>query len=197
MPACADASSPSFCSPTDRSAGRHSAPQDNATACLLGPLPACLYGKPSIHPSIHPSGLHSCNHPPPPPSHTNQNHTNNPTTQTGPPHSPTQNETKPNYLQHPFKHQARAALHLIRQAEEVEGELAAIRLALELERAADEGAWKDLFAAKECMWYRTLLGFTVQLLQQFSGINAVGWWVKGGWDGMGGGGLIDGGGGVD
>jgi len=25
----------------------------------------------------------------------------------------------------------------------------------------------------ECMWYRTMLGFGVQLLQQFSGINAV------------------------
>ena len=37
---------------------------------------------------------------------------------------------------------------------QVEGELAAIRAAIEAEKELDEGAWVDLFAAKECMWYR-------------------------------------------
>jgi hypothetical protein len=36
----------------------------------------------------------------------------------------------------------------------VEDELAAIRAAIEAEKELDEGAWVDLFAAKECMWYR-------------------------------------------
>jgi len=37
----------------------------------------------------------------------------------------------------------------------------------------EKGSWKDLVSPVECMWYRTMLGFGVQLLQQFSGINAV------------------------
>lgn len=37
----------------------------------------------------------------------------------------------------------------------------------------EKGAWKDLVAPGEYMWYRTMLGFGIQLLQQFSGINAV------------------------
>jgi hypothetical protein len=38
----------------------------------------------------------------------------------------------------------------------------------------EKGAWKDLVSPVDFMLYRTMLGFGVQLLQQFSGINAVG-----------------------
>lgn len=41
------------------------------------------------------------------------------------------------------------------------------------EARMEKGAWKDLVAPGEYMWYRTMLGFGIQLLQQFSGINAV------------------------
>jgi len=37
----------------------------------------------------------------------------------------------------------------------------------------EKGAWKDLVSPVEFMLYRTMLGFGVQLLQQFSGIYAV------------------------
>ncbi|GAB5036195.1 mfs sp sugar:h+ symporter [Nannochloropsis oceanica] len=74
---------------------------------------------------------------------------------------------------HGKSEEAKAALLRIRQEEEVEGELAAIESAVESEARMEKGAWKDLVAPGEYMWYRTMLGFGIQLLQQFSGINAV------------------------
>ncbi|TFJ82554.1 hypothetical protein NSK_006138 [Nannochloropsis salina CCMP1776] len=93
---------------------------------------------------------------------------------------------------------AKASLGRIRQEEEVEGELAGIEEAVEVgkvlggtglegneglreggqftraEAQMEKGAWKDLVSPVDFMLYRTMLGFGVQLLQQFSGINAVG-----------------------
>jgi len=43
------------------------------------------------------------------------------------------------------------------------------------EAQMEKGAWKDLVSPVDFMLYRTMLGFGVQLLQQFSGINAVGY----------------------
>ncbi|TFJ82553.1 hypothetical protein NSK_006137 [Nannochloropsis salina CCMP1776] len=68
---------------------------------------------------------------------------------------------------------AKASLGRIRQEEEVEGELAGIEEAVEAEAQMEKGAWKDLVSPVDFMLYRTMLGFGVQLLQQFSGINAV------------------------
>jgi hypothetical protein len=57
----------------------------------------------------------------------------------------------------------------------VEAEVLSIEAAVAAERALAEhgGTWADLFKPREHMLYRTMVGFTIQLLQQFSGINAV------------------------
>lgn len=49
------------------------------------------------------------------------------------------------------------------QTQKVEGELASIRAAIEAEKELDEGAWLDLLATKECMWYRVRLAWCVWL----------------------------------
>ena len=71
--------------------------------------------------------------------------------------------------------EATAALHATRFEDEVEPELYMIRQAIEEERALEEseGTWMDLVSNKELMSYRTAVGFFVQFLQQFTGINAV------------------------
>lgn len=79
--------------------------------------------------------------------------------------------------------EARQSLRVIRFEEEIESELDMISQAVEEERAAEEEAskvgWLDLLSAKDMMWYRTMVGFFVQLLQQFSGINAASFYSTG------------------
>jgi len=55
-------------------------------------------------------------------------------------------------------------------------EYASIVQSVEEERAlqhTQHASYWDLFSRDELMWYRTMVGFMVQLLQQFTGINAV------------------------
>ena len=71
--------------------------------------------------------------------------------------------------------EAIAAMRLLRQEEEVIDEMEEIADALEHERRIEKqgGSWADLFSDKGYMWYRTFIGFSMQFLQQFTGINAV------------------------
>jgi len=73
--------------------------------------------------------------------------------------------------------EAKEALGKIRHADEVEPEFQAIVEAVEEERSErteeQTVGWSSLFSSHELMSYRTLVGFMVQLFQQFTGINAV------------------------
>lgn len=68
---------------------------------------------------------------------------------------------------------ARAALARIRQPEEIEAELEAVKHEVEAERALGEGSWGDLFKEDFSMRFRTTVGLLIQFLQQFTGINVV------------------------
>lgn len=84
--------------------------------------------------------------------------------------------------------EALAALKILRFPDELAREEEMIERAVEEEREIEHeesGSWHDLFGKTELMWYRTMLGFFIQLFQQFSGINAVG-------DSSGGGGFMQG-----
>ena len=75
--------------------------------------------------------------------------------------------------------EAIASLKRIRFEDQVDNEFHDIVEAVEEERSqkaksdGQSGGYMDLFSTKELMWYRTMVGFGVQLLQQFTGINAV------------------------
>jgi len=73
------------------------------------------------------------------------------------------------------REEALEALRKIRFEDEIDFEYNSLIQAVDEERANAElqGTWMDLFSVKELMWYRTMVGFMVQLLQQFTGINAV------------------------
>jgi len=75
------------------------------------------------------------------------------------------------------KEEGLQALHRIRFEEEVEIEYLIIAEKVEAEMAMQTNSGGatcvDLFSREGLMWYRTMMGFMIQLLQQCTGINTV------------------------
>jgi sugar porter (SP) family MFS transporter len=64
-------------------------------------------------------------------------------------------------------------LKKLRYEEDIEGELLELREEAEEEKREGVASWKDLFSSENKMRYRVLLGISLQLFQQFCGINAI------------------------
>ena len=67
----------------------------------------------------------------------------------------------------------RVVLARLRHADEVEAEVADISAKVAEEKAHGEGSWRDLARREGGVRRRVGIGVALQVLQQFSGINAI------------------------